>query len=258
MKNELMKLDIQLFSDDEFESEIGFTNSQYYHDIAEAIRNKTNNPEATFTPSLMAAAISGISTGSGVIVYPTEPTSGEAVWFQCGTNLLNCKVFENAYITNEGVYTKSTKTVMFGYIYVKPSTTYTLSTDGSMNTLTIVEYDEDKDYIKRTQVSSQSTSTVTVGATTKYIRVVVDRDNTDITTLVEVEALEAQFEQNTSASTYEEYITKRIYVLNDNEVYELFFDENDLGDLSSLQHIYSGNTTPTSDLGKDGDIYILI
>ena len=258
MKSELMKLNIQKFADDEFISEIGFTDSQYYHDIAEAIRNKNNDPSATYTPNLMAAAISAISTGSGVIIYPTEPTSGEALWIQTGKNLLNINTFKNAYITNEGVYTETNTNVIFDYIYVKPSTEYTLSVDTSVHSLCIVEFDANKTYIKRTLVNNQQTNSVTVGSTTKYIRVFVNRDNTAITTLSEIAELDVQFEQGSSASNYEAYITKRIYTLNDNGVYELFYDENDLGDISNLQHIYSGTTTPTASLGNNGDVYILI
>lgn len=146
-----------------------------------------------------------------LIVGSTEPTglNRKKVWMQKGKNLYDKNKSTDAIALN--VDTGETLTfdgrTTSDYIEVQPNTQYTISVNGKVSTVNTCMYDSNKDYIR-----GMVTTTIKTTSDTKYIRFYHATTSKEGT----------QLEQNSTATEYEEYIEPKIYIKNDNNVYEKF------------------------------------
>jgi len=121
-------------------------------------------------------------------------------------NLLIDKCFINAYITNTGAISSANNNALFGYIEVEPNTTYTMSVNATINSIMIGEYDNTKTWVQRPLGNSVSKLTITTGASTKYVRVAINKDNASTMTQSIIDSLEPQFEKGGDRTTYLPYV----------------------------------------------------
>lgn len=151
-----------------------------------------------------------------VVVSVTEPTGDnrEKVWIQKGKNLFDKNSLFTGYrFGSDGLLFADSAYSSTDYISVKSNTIYTVN--WQMETRECVcYYDETKTFISR----NTATSPFTTPTNCKYIR--ASRISTGINT--------AQIEQGSTATEYEEYIEPKIYVKNDNDVYEEFINAKDI------------------------------
>ena len=170
-----------------------------------------------------------------VVVSGTEPTGNnrEKVWIKKGKNLLN----PQKYIYQRYIY--ADKTTLDGYenglatdwIEVMPNTTYTLS-GGNRCRYQLKSAEEVITFGGGDATTGKITFTTL--ADTKYVRFAVyDYYNASITypSLPNV-----QLEQNSTATAYEKYVEPKIYVKNDNDVYEEFIKRQ------RVDILFQGNT----------------
>lgn len=155
----------------------------------------------------------------GIIVSPTEPvTNRRKVWMQKGKNLFdkNKMFFEsgdlNSTTGNSEVNTNRIR--ISRYIEVTPNTAYTLNSSNNILAGRFIEYDENKVFIK----ASYGIGTIITSANTKYVK--WSYSTTSVPENI-------QLEQNSTATTYEEYIEPKTYILNDNNVYEEFMKKEE-------------------------------
>lgn len=149
-----------------------------------------------------------------LIVSSVEPTglNRKKVWMQKGKNLYDKNKSTDAIALN----VDTGKTLTFDgrttsdYIEVQPNTQYVVSVNGKASTVNACMYDSNKDYIRGIVAATIKTT-----SDTKYIRFYHN------TTLKEG----TQFEQNSTATEYEEYIEPKIYIRNDTNVYEEFINK---------------------------------
>ena len=169
-----------------------------------------------------------------VVVSPTEPTGDnrEKVWMQKGKNLFNKNgtVIVDEYMdggTGEiKTYTNGTK--MF-ILEVQPSTSYTISKTqgGHFRVGTTPNYPSVGAIVDGLINNSSATSiTITTNSTAKYL--CCSYWQTGVDTITEESMRESiQVEQGSTATKYEEYIEPKIYVKNDNDIYEEFISKED-------------------------------
>lgn len=174
-----------------------------------------NNSE----PDLTAENLNKLQQDIGTVVSPTEPQGNERlkVWIQKGKNLFNKNNILSGYLLSEdGAITQNaTYFVSAEYIPVLAETDIVVSS-AITDIYRIAEYDNNKNLIKRTFNDNPSTRyKIKTTSTTAYIKISC--------TLAQVDNI--QVEQNSEATKYEAYIEPKIYVLNNNDVYEEFKKE---------------------------------
>lgn len=162
---------------------------------------------------------------NNVVIGTTEPTTGEEMWVQKGKNLFDKnKVILNYELQGTvGTITAHEGWFVSDFIAIDGDTDYYISgerTSGTSNAF----YDENYNYIDFAQALE---GTYKTPSNAKYVRFngLISELDTNI-----------QLEQGSTATTYEEYIDKKIYTKNDNGVYEEFYSkEHDTGwvDMSS-------------------------
>lgn len=149
-----------------------------------------------------------VSTATEYVPYGVVYAGGYSI----GKNLANVNAqtaLVGYYITTQGVVTADLYNWMYQpYIRVKPNTTYTLSMSQSVYYVSISEYSkaDDSGFIVRKAGSTGSNTslTITTGATTNYIRFGTNLDRTAVT-LEEVLAINWQVEEGATATEYEPY-----------------------------------------------------
>ena len=164
---------------------------------------------------------------SGVIVSATEPTGAnrEKIWVQNGKNLLNKNVgFTNTYISNTGeILTANNNALFNGYISIKSNTIYTISTNTNIS-FAFSFYDKNYNFIERDIGTSIKAFSYTSPSNAVYMRIHINMANIIITQTI-IDGLDIMLEQNAIATTYEPYVEPKMYVLNDNNVYEEFIQK---------------------------------
>ena len=179
-----------------------------------------------------------------IIVSSTEPVSDKRkVWIQKGKNLFNKNNVIPGFLNVEGnVASPSYNEVSSNFIpitkgqpYITFLQDYTIPSGGQI-WLAICLYDENKNFITRyadyniDSISINSTQT----ANACYVRVSFRYNDNNI---------KCQLEQGTVASNYEAYIDKKIYIKNDNNVYEKFYNENYTQEVEDFQNKVTFNET---------------
>lgn len=165
-------------------------------------------------------------TGTDVVVSPTEPQglNRKKVWIQKGKNLFNKNsgIILGSFIGSDGSIGIDTN-LFYQTVYIptKPNTKYTISSDIGENHR-IAEYDNNKTFIKRNLNDGGGSAYVfTTSSNCYFVRISCNISNLD----------NIQLEQNSTATEYEAYIEPKIYVKNDNGVYEEFISENRIEDI---------------------------
>ena len=179
-----------------------------------------NNSE----PDLTAENLNKLQQDIGTVVSPTEPQGNERlkVWIQKGKNLFNKNNILSGYLLSEdGAITQNaTYFVSAEYIPVLAETDIVVSS-AITDIYRIAEYDNNKNLIKRTFNDNPSTRyKIKTTSTTAYIKISC--------TLAQVDNI--QVEQNSEATKYEAYIEPKIYVLNNNDVYEEFIKRENIAE----------------------------
>lgn len=162
-----------------------------------------------------------------VVVSATEPTGDnrEKVWLQKGNNLFNknnCLTY--AWVGDNGTNINSNdNNVLSALIPCKPNTKYTLSGFVSNAYIIVIGFDSSRKYTWTitNQLESRNVKTITTGANDNFIKVGFGYAVSNLSTLM--------VNQGDVALPYEEYITPKTYVKNDNEVYEEFNKNEDTG-----------------------------
>lgn len=152
---------------------------------------------------------------SGVVVSATEPQgeSRKKVWMQKGKNLFNKNNILTGYRINySGENFADTNYFISEYIPVVANQNY--SVNYTVSALSrICWYDSNKTMINYTDTFS----TVTMPSNAKYIRLCGEKSALDT----------VQLEQNDTSSPYEAYVEPKIYILNNNGVYEEFIKKQE-------------------------------
>ena len=162
-----------------------------------------------------------------VYVGAEEPTAGEKVWFRKGKNKFNTNDKTNGYLNINGSFTSATDWTCSGFIEIN-SNKYILSANTTARRVIWCEYDGSMNIIGTRHEVAYGNPIAIVSVNTKYIRVCFN-DGT---------ATDIQLEQGTTATTYEPYVEDKIYIKNNNGVYEEF-TKND--------NVISGQVTATTD-----------
>lgn len=195
---------------------------------------------------------------SAVIVSSTEPTTSEKVWIQKSNNIFNINKYK---LNPKTAYNNSGEEVswsgyhgIYDFLPVREKTTYTISFDASVSELykVVVFYDRSKNVLSTSAGGGYSFTTPENCA---YIRFTVN-----ISTLPSW----FQIEQGTAATPYEAYVEPKIYVKNDNGVYEEFYKKNDLQ--TNMRTIWKGNcyttgsanTQITNENFEEGKLYLFV
>lgn len=168
----------------------------------------------------------------GIIVSPTEPTTNRRkVWMQKGKNLFNKN---NANIISgymsggvHKIFKNNTNADKMIYIKCNPNTTYTVSKCVSSRfavcAINEILTTSEKDITNVIVDNNEQSITITTGTNECYLYVYyyTSGDN-------EQEILNSiQIEQGSTATEYEEYIEPKMYILNDNNVYEEFMKKEE-------------------------------
>ena len=151
-----------------------------------------------------------------VVVSPTEPTTNEKVWIQKGKNLISPSnlLYGFSMAVDATVLSTYENGLCTGWIDVTPNTAYTLSGGNRCR----FQFKNANGVITYGGNSNTNPYTFTTLADTKYVRIYVyDYYNASFAYPV---LPEVQLEQNSTATVYEEYIEKAIYIKNNNGVYE--------------------------------------
>lgn len=155
--------------------------------------------------------------GDRVVVSPTEPTGDnrKKVWMQKGKNKFNPNDKTNGYLNINGSFTSATDWTCSGFIEIN-SNKYILSANATATRVIWCEYDGSMNIIGTRHEVAYGNPIAIVSVNTKYIRVCFN-DGT---------ATDIQLEQGTTATTYEPYVEDKIYIKNNNDVYEEFIEKN--------------------------------
>lgn len=181
--------------------EQGTTATSYEENATSAIYTKeSNNKYEKFSET--------------VAISSEEPINQNGLWLQKGKNLFNKNNLSIGYrLGSDGLLFADSSYSTSNFIPVKPNTTY--SVNWAMETRECVcYYDENKTFISR----NVSTNPFTTPENCKYIR--TSRLSTEVNT--------AQIEQGSTATEYEEYKEKKIYIKKDNGGYEEFINVDEI------------------------------
>lgn len=200
-----------------------------------------------------------------VVVSATEPTGDnrEKVWLQKGKNLFNknnCLTY--AWVGDNGNNINSNdNNVLSALIPCKPNTKYTLSGFVSNAYIIVIGFDSSRKYTWTiaNQLETRNVKTITTGANDNFIKVGFGYAVPNLSTLM--------VNQGDVALPYEEYITPKTYVKNDNGIYEEFSENTDTGwiDISfclntSIFSVREGQTPLVRKIGNvvylRGEVYI--
>lgn len=190
------------------------------HQIHEA-EYEGDTPLSAHILNLMQTNIEQEINNSSIVVSPTEPQANrKKVWMQKGKNLLDNSLIDSSITADTSKYV---------YLKLKPNTAYTLSTTVSKNLNNTADV---------FLISGHNTSGTTnengawngnartiISDSSGYLTVAYRKQSTskwsDLSTYL------FQLEQSSTATSYEAYVEPKIYVLNDNNVYEEFIKKEE-------------------------------
>lgn len=155
---------------------------------------------------------------NSLIVSSTEPTgkNRKKVWLQKGKNKFNPNDKTNGYLNINGSFTSATDWTCSGFIEIN-SDKYILSENTTATRVIWCEYDSSMNIIGTRHEVVYGNPIAIVSTNTKYIKVCFN-DGT---------ATDIQLEQGTTATTYEPYVEDKIYIKNNNDVYEEFIKKQE-------------------------------
>lgn len=179
--------------------------------------------------------------GTDVVISATEPTGDnrEKVWIQKGKNLFNKNNYNlyKGFIHGENLFFVDNNYANTVYLRIEPNTTYTISrkivdTDFAIGTGSFIPIANEQRINSYRDYKNEVSATITTGTEDKYIYIYLLWSDGATATLEEV-LQGLQIEQGSTATEYEEYIEPKIYVKNDNNVYEEFISKDNLVNYST-------------------------
>lgn len=166
-----------------------------------------------------------IPNGS-LIVSSTEPTGSNRrkVWIQKGKNLLNKYALINAALNEVNGKLEQNNTRLASDFLLLKAGTYTISCD--LSRFAYVKYNLDKTF--NSFISWNTLPNQIVLNSDCYIRIEFIGDENGSINISKSDIETLQLEGGSNLTTYEAYIEPKIYIKNDNGVYEEFIkkDEN--------------------------------
>lgn len=163
----------------------------------------------------------GSGGSSNVAVSPTEPTSGEKVWFQKSINLFDKNtITTQTSIKSDGTTTYTNQWAVSDWIKVTPNSKYTYqgvktSGDGTIKRY-CAYYDSSKIFVSSFFALTENT-TITIPENVYYVRFSLyyaSESNNDVNAF--------QFEEGEVANNYEPYTENKIYTLDKKNEYKEF------------------------------------
>lgn len=175
---------------------------------------------------------------AGVIVSTTEPTTGEKVWIQKGKNLVNQWIKGELYNTEKSLFELNTGFMRTDFIKIDTNVDYILSNSENCKFGRICLFDENYNYLENMNNDDLLTSFKITNTKAKYIIVnIFYRDYPNLSWI--------QLEQGTTATPYEAYIKKKIYIKNETNKFETVYEESE-----NVNKIELKAVTPTSNFGQ--------
>lgn len=173
-----------------------------------------NNSE----PDLTAENLNKMQQDIGTVVSPTEPQGAERlkVWVQKGKNLFDGQFIQGAISATGSFVYYAENIISKNLIEVMPNTNYVFSCEQGIYPSVIITYDKNKNFMDR--IGGYSPGKFLIDENTHYIILQFYNEKG----IKPSDVNKPQFEQNTTATSYEAYIEPKIYVLNNNGVYEEF------------------------------------
>lgn len=177
-----------------------------------------------------------------IIVSSTEPTGidRKKVWIKKGKNLFDKNNYNlyKGFIQGNTLRFVDSNLAYTVYLKVKPNTTYTISREVINSTLSIgigEEIPVNGNIVNGyNSYAHQTSATVTTGKRDNYLYIyLLWNENVTVTITDILESL--QVEQGSTATEYEPYIEKEIYVKNDNGVFEKYV----LEDINEINNKFS-------------------
>lgn len=185
----------------------------------------------------------------GIIVSPTEPTTGEKVWIQKSNNLIE--------VDSSLSVTLSTDIAC----YLKAGT-YTLAIDSATSTGGSYE-----SYVSFKNVNGNVILHTYIHYGTKKVTFTLDQDAYsmaiwsqkywDISSGVTTTFEKLRIVAGTEALPHDNYVSKKIFIKNDNDVYEEFYDENGQSITYNI-NILGGETFVMPKTKRFIEVYFLI
>lgn len=170
-----------------------------------------------------------------VVVSATEPTGDdrEKVWMKKGKNLFDKNnpnsIF--AYIDTTNNIFNEQEDAKSVYVKIRPNTTYTISkTSGkTFRVATSANIPQKSGSIISTVANHTGNSiTINAGSNANYLFINYYNTQNGDTANENDMRNSIQVEQGSIATAYETYIEPKIYILNDNDVYEEFINVNEI------------------------------
>lgn len=188
---------------------------------------------------------------SSVVVSATEPTTDrKKIWIQKGKNLFdknNANILNAATSGDTGKIVANNNKMRLVYIPCKPNTIYTSQKiQGQNNNLSYTKElpQIGTEFYGRVLNSTGTTCTITTGADAKFLVLVLINLKIETSLTLQQVLNSIQIEQNSVATEYEPYVEPKIYIKNDNDVYEEFtkdvkYERIELSDFITLNTGFS-------------------
>lgn len=144
--------------------------------------------------------------------YPQEikVVTGDNVIKHRGKNMFDVDSlsFKNGYYDATGAYKTGNNNGIFEFIKVLQNSDYTLSVNKAFKFIAINEFDENKNFIKRTQIQQGRISTISTDVNTVYLAISFNLDSTTTITKLLLKDFEPQLEEGSTPTPYEPYKEK--------------------------------------------------
>lgn len=160
--------------------------------------------------------------GDRVVVSPTEPTrdNRKKVWFQKGKNLFNINdIVTSVYIETNGLIGNSSVSNISGFIKVSKGNltlSYEYTTLLNVGTRAYVFYDNNKSVLSGGTYLNSNKITKLSCPQDGYVRFSYDKNVNNI-----------QLEYGDNKTAYEAYIEPKIFIKDDNNIYEEFIKKQE-------------------------------
>lgn len=183
-----------------------------------------------------------------VIVSATEPTGldRKKVWIKKGKNLIKQIILNSMCDSNGLIYNNQPNFARTDYIPIEHNVDYIFSHSLGSGTGYISTFDKNFNYLGKINAEEITTKFNISDINVKYIII-------SIWSLTIEEDINIMLEQNSTATDYEPYIEKEIYVKNDNGVFERFLKYDDIPQKSG--EVSLGNGTYYEKYGKVVSVY---
>jgi hypothetical protein len=196
-----------------------------------------------------AKAVRNYVKEHGLIVSPTEPTTGEEVWIKKSNNIFNLLEMLGEYSSASIIEKTSNSVVLKGaaatfqyltltkylkagtYAFQKKWDLVSGKAGAQTGAVFITKASDSSSLLELNTSTRKGTFTINEDMTIKIV--IYLSIGTALTEATQIEVYDIQLEQGPTATEFEEYVDKEIYVKNDNGAYDKFYDETNLENYST-------------------------